>query len=86
MSANDPRGGVPSAGFRPWRLRRHTSAVTSVGAALVVTLVLGALATAVGTPSGAVDPPTAAPIVREAIRQCEAGLPIANRVDPARGY
>jgi len=31
-------------------------------------------------------PPTAAPLVREAIRQCEAGLPIANRVDLARGY
>jgi glyoxylate/hydroxypyruvate reductase A len=31
-------------------------------------------------------PPTAAPLVREAIRQCDAGLPIANRVDLARGY
>lgn len=31
-------------------------------------------------------PPTAAPLVRAAIRQCEAGLPIANRVDLARGY
>jgi glyoxylate/hydroxypyruvate reductase A len=31
-------------------------------------------------------PPTAAPLVREAIRQCEAGLPITNRVDLARGY
>jgi glyoxylate/hydroxypyruvate reductase A len=31
-------------------------------------------------------PPTAAPIVRDAIRQCEAGMPIANRVDLARGY
>ena len=31
-------------------------------------------------------PATAAPIVCEAIRQCEAGLPIANRVDLARGY
>jgi glyoxylate/hydroxypyruvate reductase A len=31
-------------------------------------------------------PPTAAPIIREAIRQCEAGLPIANRVDLGRGY
>jgi glyoxylate/hydroxypyruvate reductase A len=31
-------------------------------------------------------PPTAAPIIRDAIRQCEAGLPIANRVDLARGY
>lgn len=31
-------------------------------------------------------PATAAPIVRDAIRQCEAGLPIANRVDLARGY
>lgn len=31
-------------------------------------------------------PPTAAPIIREAIRQFEAGEPLANRVDPARGY
>jgi len=31
-------------------------------------------------------PPTAAPIIRDAIRQREAGLPIANRVDLARGY
>ena len=31
-------------------------------------------------------PPTAAPIIREAIRRCAAGLPLANRVDPARGY
>ena len=31
-------------------------------------------------------PPTAAPIVSDAIRQCEAGLPVANRVDLARGY
>jgi glyoxylate/hydroxypyruvate reductase A len=31
-------------------------------------------------------PPTAAPIIAEAIRQCEAGLPITNRVDLARGY
>jgi glyoxylate/hydroxypyruvate reductase len=31
-------------------------------------------------------PPTAAPLVRDAIRQCEAGLPIANRVDLAREY
>jgi glyoxylate/hydroxypyruvate reductase A len=31
-------------------------------------------------------PATAAPIVRDAIRQCEAGLPIANRVDLTRGY
>jgi glyoxylate/hydroxypyruvate reductase A len=31
-------------------------------------------------------PATAAPLVREAIRQCESGLPIANRVDLARGY
>src|SRR5437762_528365 len=29
-------------------------------------------------------PPTAAAIIRETIRRCEAGLPIANRVDPAR--
>ena len=31
-------------------------------------------------------PPTAAPIIREAIRRCEAGLPLDNRVDLARGY
>jgi glyoxylate/hydroxypyruvate reductase A len=31
-------------------------------------------------------PATAAPIVRDTIRQCEAGLPIANRVDLALGY
>jgi glyoxylate/hydroxypyruvate reductase A len=31
-------------------------------------------------------PPTAAPIIREAIRCCEAGLPVAHRVDLARGY
>jgi len=31
-------------------------------------------------------PPTAAPIIRDAIRQCEAGQPIANTVDLARGY
>ena len=31
-------------------------------------------------------PPTAAPIIREAIRRFEAGEPLANRVDPARGY
>jgi glyoxylate/hydroxypyruvate reductase A len=31
-------------------------------------------------------PPTAAPIIRDAIRRCEAGQPIANRVDLARGY
>jgi glyoxylate/hydroxypyruvate reductase A len=31
-------------------------------------------------------PATAAPIVRDAIRQCDSGLPIANRVDLARGY
>jgi glyoxylate/hydroxypyruvate reductase A len=31
-------------------------------------------------------PPTAAPIIREAIRQFEAGLPLANQVDPSRGY
>jgi glyoxylate/hydroxypyruvate reductase A len=31
-------------------------------------------------------PPTAAAIIREAIRCCEAGLPVANQVDPARGY
>ena len=31
-------------------------------------------------------PPTAAPIIRDAIRQCEAGRAVANRVDLARGY
>src|SRR6266851_8701993 len=31
-------------------------------------------------------PPTAAPIIRDAIRRCEAGLPLDNRVDRARGY
>jgi glyoxylate/hydroxypyruvate reductase len=31
-------------------------------------------------------PPTAAPIIAEAIRQYEAGLPVANQVDLARGY
>jgi glyoxylate/hydroxypyruvate reductase A len=31
-------------------------------------------------------PPTAAPIIREAIRRFEAGLPVANRVDLTRGY
>jgi glyoxylate/hydroxypyruvate reductase A len=31
-------------------------------------------------------PPTAALIIREAIRRCEAGLPAENQVDPARGY
>jgi len=31
-------------------------------------------------------PPTAAVIIREAIARFEAGLPLANRVDPARGY
>src|SRR5712691_7871408 len=30
--------------------------------------------------------PTAAPIIREAIRRCAAGLPVENQVDPARGY
>lgn len=31
-------------------------------------------------------PPTAAPIIREAIRRFDAGLPVDNRVDLARGY
>jgi len=31
-------------------------------------------------------PPTAAAIIREAIRAHEAGLPVANQVEPARGY
>lgn len=32
------------------------------------------------------NPPTATPIIAEAIRRCAAGLPVANTVDPARGY
>lgn len=32
------------------------------------------------------NPPTAARIIREAIRQFESGEPLANRIDPARGY
>jgi len=31
-------------------------------------------------------PPTAAAIIREAIHAYEAGLPVANQVDPSRGY
>jgi glyoxylate/hydroxypyruvate reductase A len=31
-------------------------------------------------------PPSAAPIIRDAIRRFEAGLPVPNLVDPARGY
>jgi glyoxylate/hydroxypyruvate reductase len=31
-------------------------------------------------------PPTAAAIIGEAIRRCEAGLPVENQVDLARGY
>jgi glyoxylate/hydroxypyruvate reductase A len=31
-------------------------------------------------------PPTAAPIIRDANRRFEAGLPVANLIDPARGY
>jgi glyoxylate/hydroxypyruvate reductase A len=31
-------------------------------------------------------PPTAAAIIREAIRRHAAGLPVANQIDPARGY
>jgi glyoxylate/hydroxypyruvate reductase A len=31
-------------------------------------------------------PPTAAPIIGEAIRRCAAGLPVPNQVDLARGY
>jgi glyoxylate/hydroxypyruvate reductase A len=31
-------------------------------------------------------PPTAAPIIREAVRAYEAGRPVANLVDPTRGY
>ena len=31
-------------------------------------------------------PPTAAPIIRDAIRRFEAELPVPNLVDPARGY
>ncbi len=32
------------------------------------------------------NPPTAAPIIGEAIRRFVAGLPLPNRVDPERGY
>jgi glyoxylate/hydroxypyruvate reductase A len=32
------------------------------------------------------NPPTAAAVIRTAIRQFEAGLPLDNRVDPSRGY
>lgn len=31
-------------------------------------------------------PPTAAPIIRDAIRRFEAGEPVPNLIDPARGY
>jgi len=31
-------------------------------------------------------PPTAAPLIRDAIRRCQAGLPVDHRVDLARGY
>ena len=31
-------------------------------------------------------PPTAAPLIRDAIRRCQAGLPVTHRVDFARGY
>ena len=31
-------------------------------------------------------PPSAAPIIRDAIRRFEAGLPVPNLIDPARGY
>ncbi|HVC56773.1 MAG TPA: glyoxylate/hydroxypyruvate reductase A [Stellaceae bacterium] len=31
-------------------------------------------------------PPTAAPLIRDAIRRCQAGLPVDHRVDFARGY
>ena len=31
-------------------------------------------------------PPTAAPIIRDAIRRFEAGQPVSNLVDPSRGY
>jgi glyoxylate/hydroxypyruvate reductase A len=42
----------------------------------------------VATPHIAAEthPPTAAPIIRDAIRRFEAGLPVPNLVDPARGY
>ncbi|HTT80682.1 MAG TPA: glyoxylate/hydroxypyruvate reductase A, partial [Stellaceae bacterium] len=36
--------------------------------------------------AGITNPLTAAPIMVEAIRRFEAGLPLANVVDPARGY
>ena len=32
------------------------------------------------------NPPTAAVVIRSAIRQFETGLPLDNRVDPSRGY
>jgi glyoxylate/hydroxypyruvate reductase A len=36
--------------------------------------------------AAATNPPTAAPIVLDAIRRFEAGEPVPNLVDPARGY
>lgn len=36
--------------------------------------------------AGITNPTTAAPIVLETIRRFEAGRPLVNRVDPARGY
>jgi glyoxylate/hydroxypyruvate reductase A len=36
--------------------------------------------------AGVTNPATAAPILAEALRRFEAGLPVANIVDPARGY
>jgi glyoxylate/hydroxypyruvate reductase A len=36
--------------------------------------------------AAATHPPTAAPIILDNIRRLEAGLPLLNQVDPARGY
>jgi glyoxylate/hydroxypyruvate reductase A len=36
--------------------------------------------------AAATHPPTAAPIILDNIRRFEAGLPLLNQVDPARGY
>ena len=36
--------------------------------------------------AAATHPPTAAPIILDNIRRFEAGRPLLNRVDPARGY
>jgi glyoxylate/hydroxypyruvate reductase len=36
--------------------------------------------------AAATHPPTAAPIILDNIRRFEAGVPLLNQVDPARGY